>query len=116
MGRWLAPLLPRPQRWVLHDRDADLLALAARDVPAGAVVETRLSDVTQLGVIALALILGRPIAADEYPSKLGEAVSSAWAMSASGGLEPLTRPRPFPSVTGLAPDRPLRPEPAAGAT
>jgi len=47
------------------------------------------ADVTQLGVIALALILGRPIAADEYPSKLGEAVSSAWAMSANGGLEPL---------------------------
>src|SRR5213593_2437984 len=47
------------------------------------------ADVTQLGVIALALILGRPIAEDEYPSKLGEAVSSAWAMSASGGLEPL---------------------------
>jgi hypothetical protein len=49
MGRWLAPLLPGPQRWVLHDRDADLLALAARDVPDGATVETRLSDVTQLG-------------------------------------------------------------------
>jgi hypothetical protein len=49
MGRWLAPLLTGPQRWVLHDRDADLLALAARDVPDGATVETRLSDVTQLG-------------------------------------------------------------------
>jgi hypothetical protein len=49
MGRWLAPLLPGPQRWVLHDRDADLLALAAVDVPDGVAVETRLSDVTQLG-------------------------------------------------------------------
>jgi hypothetical protein len=54
MGRWLAPLLPGPQRWILHDRDADLLALAATDVPGLAVdgaavaVETRLSDVTQL--------------------------------------------------------------------
>ena len=28
MGRWLAPLLPGPQHWVLHDRDPDLLALA----------------------------------------------------------------------------------------
>ena len=56
---------------------------------AGAVQFDHRADVTQLGVIALALILGRPIAADEYPSKLGEAVSSAWAMSASGGLEPL---------------------------
>ena len=34
MGRWLAPQLPGPQRWILHDRDADLLALAAADVPA----------------------------------------------------------------------------------
>src|SRR5262245_25333353 len=56
---------------------------------AGAPQFDHRADVTQLGVIALSLILGRPIAADEYPSKLGEAVSSAWAMSASGGLEPL---------------------------
>ena len=25
MGRWLAPLLPGPQHWVVHDRDAELL-------------------------------------------------------------------------------------------
>jgi len=43
MQRWLAPLLPEPQRWVLHDRDAELLALAAGD---GA--ETRESDITRL--------------------------------------------------------------------
>jgi hypothetical protein len=43
MGRWLAPRLPGPQRWLVHDRDADLLALAAR-----APVETRRSDVTLL--------------------------------------------------------------------
>ena len=50
MGRWLAPQLPGPQHWVLHDRDADLLALAAVDVPSADVtVETRVSDVTQLG-------------------------------------------------------------------
>ena len=49
MGRWLAPLLPGPQRWILHDRDADLLELAATNVPAGAVVETRVSDITLLG-------------------------------------------------------------------
>jgi len=51
MGRWLAPLLRGPQHWVLHDRDADLLALA--DVP-GVTVETRLSDVTRLGRDGLA--------------------------------------------------------------
>ena len=33
MGRWLAPLLPGPQHWVLHDRDADLLDLAAATLP-----------------------------------------------------------------------------------
>jgi len=54
MGRWLGPLLPGPQRWVLHDRDADLLAMAAANVPgpaadgAEAAIETRVSDVTQL--------------------------------------------------------------------
>jgi hypothetical protein len=36
MGRWLAPLLAGPQHWVLHDRDADLLALAAADAPGPA--------------------------------------------------------------------------------
>jgi predicted RNA methylase len=55
MGRWLAPLLPGPQHWVLHDRDADLLARAARDAPDGDVtVEARRSDVTRLGRDGLA--------------------------------------------------------------
>lgn len=54
MGRWLAPLLPGRQRWVLHDLDGDLLRLAAAQLPGPAadgapvVVETRRSDVTQL--------------------------------------------------------------------
>ena len=46
MGRWLAPLLKGPQRWILHDRDPDLLALAAAGVPG--TVETRLADITRL--------------------------------------------------------------------
>lgn len=53
MGRWLAPLLPGPQHWVLHDRDAELLELARLDVPDVS-VETRLSDVTRLGRADLA--------------------------------------------------------------
>jgi hypothetical protein len=54
MGRWLAPLLPGPQHWVLHDRDEDLLCIAAAGLPgpaadgASVVVETRASDVTLL--------------------------------------------------------------------
>ncbi len=42
MGRWLAPRLPGPQHWVVHDRDEDLLELAAADF------ETRRSDITRL--------------------------------------------------------------------
>ena len=50
MGRWLAPRLPRPQHWVVHDRDADLLALAVADPPgpASVTVEARRSDITRL--------------------------------------------------------------------
>jgi hypothetical protein len=43
MGRWLAPRLPGPQRWVVHDRDADLLELAA-----GPGVEVRQTDLARL--------------------------------------------------------------------
>ena len=54
MGRWLAPLLSGPQHWILSDRDADLLAIAATRTPAlnadGApvTVETRRRDITRL--------------------------------------------------------------------
>jgi SAM-dependent methyltransferase len=53
MGRWLAPLLPGPQHWVVHDRDADLLEAAA-DLPgvaadgAAVTVEAKQSDITRL--------------------------------------------------------------------
>jgi hypothetical protein len=33
MARWLAPLLPGPQTWVLRDRDGGLLAAALADPP-----------------------------------------------------------------------------------
>ena len=53
--RWLAPLLPGPQHWVLQDRDPDLLVLAKANQPGpAATVETRLSDVTRLGADELA--------------------------------------------------------------
>jgi hypothetical protein len=54
MGRWLAPRLPGPQHWVLHDRDADLLERAVADPPGPAAdgsavtVEARRSDITRL--------------------------------------------------------------------
>jgi len=48
MGRWLAPRLPGPQHWVVHDRDGALLELAAAGPPRAATVEARRSDITQL--------------------------------------------------------------------
>jgi Methyltransferase domain len=48
MVRWLAPRLPGPQHWVLHDRDPDLLARAAATLPAGITAETRPGDLTEL--------------------------------------------------------------------
>jgi len=47
------------------------------------------ADVTQLGVTALSLVLGRRLTDDESPTRLGDVVASAWAVSARGGLEPL---------------------------
>jgi SAM-dependent methyltransferase len=47
LGRWLAPRLPGPQHWILHDRDPELLARAAAAVPAAS-VETHLGDATAL--------------------------------------------------------------------
>jgi hypothetical protein len=54
MGRWLAPRLPGPQHWVVHDLDADLLLVAASDPPgpaadgAAVTVEARRSDIARL--------------------------------------------------------------------
>jgi hypothetical protein len=59
MQRWLAPLLPGPQHWVLHDRDEDLLHIARSSVPAAVpggpvTVEARLGDATWLTAAELA--------------------------------------------------------------
>jgi hypothetical protein len=56
MGRWLAPQLPGPQHWVVHDRDTGLLELAVAAPPglAAVTVEARKSDITRLGAGDLA--------------------------------------------------------------
>lgn len=59
MGRWLAGQLNGRQHWVLHDRDADLLAVAANRPPGRASdgspvsTETRRGDITRLDTLAL---------------------------------------------------------------
>ncbi|WP_433528024.1 class I SAM-dependent methyltransferase [Micromonospora sp. CA-263727] len=60
LGRWLAPLLPGPQHWILHDQDPDLLARARAGMPATAAdgapvtVQTRSGDLTRLTAAELA--------------------------------------------------------------
>jgi SAM-dependent methyltransferase len=60
MARWLAPLLPGPQRWVLYDRDAELLPLVDADPPRSTLdgmpvtVDTRCGDITTLDPSELA--------------------------------------------------------------
>src|ERR1700722_13005328 len=54
MARWLAPVLPGPQHWILHDHDTDLLDVAPPEPPgpaadgAAVTVETRTSDISRL--------------------------------------------------------------------
>jgi len=48
-----------------------------------------LADITQVGVVALSLILGRTLRDDEYPARIGEVVATASASNARGGKEPL---------------------------
>ncbi len=50
------------------------------------------ADVTGLGLVALALILGRPLAADEYPLRIPALLESARERSALGDERPLSAP------------------------
>jgi serine/threonine-protein kinase len=47
------------------------------------------TDVTQIGVIALSLVLGRTLRDDEYPARVGDVVMAAKAIAPRGGFEPL---------------------------
>lgn len=114
MGRWLAPLLPGPQHWVEHDRDADLLAIAARHPPAQAAdgspvsVEVRCADITAArpdelagATIIVASALLDMLTADELAGVVGLCAGAGCpvllAMSVVGAVEltpadPLDRP------------------------
>ena len=47
------------------------------------------ADVTQVGAVALALLLGRRLTLDEYPAKINEVVDSASTRLESGESEPI---------------------------
>jgi PEGA domain-containing protein len=52
----------------------------------------RRTDVTQVGAVALALLIGRPIGVDEYPTRLADMVNGTWALATNGNMEPLPIP------------------------
>ena len=52
----------------------------------------RRTDVTQVGATALALVIGRPLADNEFPSQISDMTASALALSSDGALEPLPLP------------------------
>src|SRR5262245_61447836 len=47
------------------------------------------TDVTQLGAVALALILGRPLTPEDYPERLVDLIQGATMRSMVGSVEPL---------------------------
>jgi serine/threonine protein kinase len=50
------------------------------------------TDVAQVGILALSLILGRVLRDDEYPARIGDLLAAAWAAVPSGGFEPVPPP------------------------
>jgi hypothetical protein len=47
------------------------------------------ADVTQIGTVALSLIVGRPLTTDEYPERLQDLVQGATLRTVFGGTEPM---------------------------
>jgi hypothetical protein len=81
LGAALEQLRLPPQRYWKE------LRLALTPGVAAAQLDRR-TDVAQLGAIALALIVGRPLRDDEYPTRVAEIVDGVRAISTTG-LEPL---------------------------
>jgi SAM-dependent methyltransferase len=98
MLRWLAPLLPGRQHWVLHDRDPLLLKRAA-DGPAvrsadgtPVSVETRRSDITGLDAADL----------DGADLVTGSALLDMFTATEVGRIVAACAGRQTPTVTGSA--------------
>jgi hypothetical protein len=112
MSRWLAPRLPGPQHWVVHDRDADLLALAlaAPPGPAAVTVEARRSDITRLvpGELAGASLITASalldlLTADELTRMLGVCIGYPMLLALTVvGRVTLTPAEPLDALIGAA--------------
>jgi hypothetical protein len=110
MGRWLAPRLPGPQHWVVHDRDPDLLELAVAAPPASATVEARPRDITRLeaGDLAGASLITASalldlLTADELARMLGACAGRPMLLALTVvGRVTLTPADPLDAVIGAA--------------
>jgi len=56
--------------------------------PAANRIDQR-ADVLQIGLVALALIIGRPVRLEEFPTRIPDLLASTVAISPDGGYEPL---------------------------
>jgi serine/threonine protein kinase len=73
-----------------RDRYWSELRIALPPSPTGSTARfDQRSDVTQVGVVSLSLILGRLLTDQEYPTRIADVLSSAWANSSTGELEPM---------------------------
>jgi hypothetical protein len=57
--------------------------------PAGTPRFDQRADVLQVGAVALALIVGRPLYKEEFPDRIGALAERAWGLTSAGGVEPL---------------------------
>ncbi len=111
LGRWLAPQLPGPQRWVLHDRDAELLVRAEAGLPSTAADGTPVSarieqgDLTDLDAAQLA---GTSlVAASALLDRLTAEEVDALADACTAAGCPALLPRSVTGSVGFFPAEPL---------
>lgn len=102
MGRWLAPRLPGPQTWVLHDRDPRLLEIAVAGLPGtaadgapvvarteeGDLADLRAADLAGTGLVTASALLDL-LTADELDALAGACVAAGCpallTLSVTGG-------------------------------
>ncbi|GAB3562698.1 hypothetical protein GCM10027445_03740 [Amycolatopsis endophytica] len=78
MARWLAPRLPVPQHWILHDRDPDLLDRAWLTEP-DVTFETRQGDLTGLDLRGTSLLTTSALLDLLIPSEVDELADACTA-------------------------------------
>jgi hypothetical protein len=80
LGAALAQLQHSPERYWKELR-------IALPIAVNSPLLDRRADVAQIGMIALALVLGRPIADDEYPNNIASLANGSFGLG--GGFEPI---------------------------